>query len=99
MNDTVKLENEGITINVGAETKNFKGSLLFCAGDTPAAALIGGFKESVSAYRFCSSCLTTSEEYKSHFSDDNFTIRNKTIHNNHIDIVTDPTLTKGAKNF
>lgn len=97
--DIVKLENEGITINVGTETKNFKGSLLFCAGDTPAAALLGGFKESVSAYRFCRSCLTTSEEYKNHFRDDSFMIRNKTIHNNHIEIVTDCTLTKAAKKF
>lgn len=64
MKDIITLENEGISVNLGAETKNFKGSLLFCAGDTPAAAFLGGFKESVSAYRFCRSCLATSEEYK-----------------------------------
>ena len=31
---------------VDGSMKNFKGSLLFCAGDTPASALLGGFKES-----------------------------------------------------
>lgn len=99
MKDIVQLENEGITINCGGTQKTFKGSLLFCAGDTPAAALIGGFKESVSAYRFCRSCLTTSEDYKMTFCDTNFTPRNRFIHRDHIEIVTDATLTKAARRF
>ncbi|XP_018360136.1 PREDICTED: uncharacterized protein LOC108759276 [Trachymyrmex cornetzi] len=99
MKDIVILENEGVTINLGTETKIFKGSLLFCAGDTPASALLGGFKESVSAYRFCRSCLTAAEEYKTQFHDDNFTTRNKTMHNDHCEIVSDPTLTMAAKKF
>lgn len=99
MKEIVQLETEGITIHFGTETKNFKGSLLFCAGDTPAAALLGGFKESVAAYRLCRSCLTTSQEYRNCFSDKHFAARNKITHNNHIEIVTDPILTKTARKF
>ncbi|KYN26667.1 hypothetical protein ALC57_03960, partial [Trachymyrmex cornetzi] len=60
MSDIKKLKSEGvITINVRGKIKNFKGSLLFCACDTPAAALLGGFKESSAAYRLCRTCMVT----------------------------------------
>lgn len=83
--------------------KTFKGLFLFCAGDTPAAAFLGGFKESVSVYRLCRSCLSTSEQYRNYFYENNFIICNKIIHNhivhNHIEVTTDPTLTKTARKF
>lgn len=62
MSDIKKLESEEININLRGEIKNFKGSLLFCACDTPAAALLGGFKESTAAYRLCRTCMVTNEE-------------------------------------
>ncbi|XP_011688405.1 PREDICTED: uncharacterized protein LOC105450321 [Wasmannia auropunctata] len=51
--DIIKLRTEGVTINVRGNDTIFKGSLLFCCADTPAAALMRGFKESVSAHRLC----------------------------------------------
>lgn len=97
LTDLAKLESDGISVEIRGETKTYKGSLLFCAGDTPAAALLGGFKESVSAYRFCRSCMATSEEYRNHFRESNFIIRNKTMHENHLNIVTDPILSRVEK--
>lgn len=47
----------------------------------------------------CRSCLATSEEYKTHFRENNFAARNKNIHNEHVKVITDPTLTKTAKRF
>jgi len=56
--DIKVLQNEGVTVNVGGVEKVYKGSLLFVAGDTPASAFMSGFKESVSAYRLCRTCMT-----------------------------------------
>lgn len=76
MRDIRKLESEGINVKVRGNVKNFKGSLLFCACDTPAAALLGGFKESVSAYRLCRTCMVTMNEWKDGFREENFILRN-----------------------
>jgi len=73
--------------------------LLFCSGNTPAASVLGGFKASVSAYRLCRSCMTTENEWKTSFRDNNFQPRNEAIHQNHLQTVTDPTLTKDAITF
>jgi len=91
-----ELQRNGINININGEIKNFKGFLLFCSGDTPAASVLGGFKASVSAYRLCRSCMTTKNEWKTSFRDNNFQPRNEAIHQNHLQTVTDPTLTKDA---
>lgn len=99
MLDIKKLESEGININVRGEIKNFKGSLLFCACDTPAAALLGGFKESTAAYRLCRSCMVTTEEWKDKYREDDVILRNKADHMFHIETVTDPTMTKEARKF
>jgi len=99
MLDIKKLESEGININVRGETKNFKSSLLFCACDTPAAALLGGFKESTSAYRLCRTCMVTTKEWKDKFREDDFVLRNKANHKLHIEAVIDPTITKAARTF
>jgi len=94
-----ELQRNGIDININGEIKNFKGFLLFCSGDTPAASVLGGFKASVSAYRLCRSCMTTKNEWKTSFRDNNFQPRNEAIHQNHLQTVTDPTLTKDAITF
>lgn len=97
MLDIKKLESEGINVNIKGEIRNFKGSLLFCACDTPAAALLGGFKESVSAYRLCRTCMVTSEEWKNKFREDDFVLRNKTDHNFHVETVIDLTMSKASQ--
>lgn len=62
--DILRLRTKGITIVIVGKEINFKGSLLFCAGNTTASALLGGYKESVSAIRFCRTCLVRREEWK-----------------------------------
>jgi len=47
--------------------RNYKGSLLFVAGDTPFSAMMGGFKESVSAIRSCRMCMTTQAKMKIYY--------------------------------
>ncbi|KMQ84883.1 hypothetical protein RF55_16954 [Lasius niger] len=80
------LQSIGIDVDVGGgQVRNFKGSLFFCAGDTPASAMLGGFKESVAAYRPCRSCTTTNEEWKLNFRDDRFVPRNSVSHQEHLD--------------
>lgn len=93
------LQNEGVTINVRGVEKVYKESLLFVAGDTPASALIDGFKESVSAYHFCRTCMTTQNEWWNSFSSENFVLREKESHQEHVRAVTEPYLNKRAKAF
>lgn len=97
--DIKKLETDGLDVEINGAVQNFKGSLLFSAGDTPASALLGGFKESVAALRPCRSCMTNREDWKHHFHQDYFQMRNKLLHEEHVTIVTDPTITKAACSF
>ena len=51
---------QGITVKFGANDRHFKGNLIAYLGDTPAAALAGGFKEG--AYRCCRSYMIKNDE-------------------------------------
>lgn len=97
--DIELLETDGIDINYKGELKNLKGSLIFAAGDTPASAVLGGFKESVAAYRLCRTCMTTSDQWKNNFHEENFHLRNKCEHDDHVEAVSDPTITKTASKY
>ena len=97
--DIKLLQTDGISIDVNGEEHNFKGSLLFCAGDTPASAFLGGFKESVSANRPCRSCLTNQEDWKLHFHDDYFVPRDAVAHQQHVEAVSEPNVPKNIITF
>ena len=98
--DLKKLEEEGIDIQMSAhEFKNYKGSMLFWAGDTPAQASIGGFKESVSAYRFCRTCTITKEDWLEISHEKNLNLRNLQQHEDELSIVLDDTITKAAREY
>lgn len=99
ISDIKKLQTDGIDIIVNGDIKNYKGFLLFCSADTPAAAMLGGFKESVSAYRLCRSCMVTTDQWKNHFRESNFPARHKIEHEEHIAAVTDSSITNAAKTF
>lgn len=99
MPDIKILETAGLNIVVNYQTENFKGSVLFSAGDTPASALLGGYKESVSAFRPCRTCLTDNVEWKIYFHENHFHLRNKVEHDEHVRIVSDPTPSKVAIEF
>lgn len=93
------LQNEGVTVNVRGVEKVCKGSLLFVAGNIPALAFMGGFKESVSAYRPCHTCMTTQNEWRNSFSDKNFVLREKESHEEHVRAVTELHFSKQARAF
>ena len=79
--------------------KLFKGTVIFLAGDTPASANAGGFRETPSAYRLCRSCMTTEDDWKISGVERYYTLRSKTAHEDHITAACDPTITKEASNY
>lgn len=93
------LESEGININYNGQTHNLKGSLLFCVEDTPAAALLGDFKESVAAFRPCRTCMTDKDQWKKYFHERNFHLRDKDNHEMHIAAISDTSLSKTTLNY
>lgn len=94
------MQTEEITVNIRHQgEKVFKESLLFCAGDTPASALLGGFKESVSAHRLCRQCMTTKHEWRNNFAQQNFVLRDAKSHAEHIAAVSEPNLLKNVADF
>lgn len=98
--DDIKiLQNEGINISVNGQTKNFKGFLVFCPGDTPAQALLGGFKESVAAYRPCRSCMITYDQLKKCHHENQVHLRSQIEHNAHVSAVSDKSVTKKTINY
>ena len=58
---------QGISVTLDDSTSRcYYGCLVCFLGDTPASALVGGFKEGVGgAYRCCSTCMITSDELSS----------------------------------
>lgn len=98
--DLKVLETEGITISVNNVEKTYKGSIIFAAADTPAAALIGGFKKSVSkTVKPCRRCLTDQDRWRMYFREQYFTLRDMMSHLNHVTAVEDRTVTLGTRRF
>ena len=78
------LASEGITVNIGGVQRNFKGDLICFLADNLASNALGGFKESFSfSYRFCQSCLATSNSYRDKFLSSYFHERTKSDHEKH----------------
>lgn len=44
---------------------NFRGTVTIVSADNPASALLGGFKQSASAFRYCRHCTGTSLDVQS----------------------------------
>ena len=54
---------QGIDVECSGTLKRFYGSLVAFIGDTPAAGLVGGFKEGVGgSYRPCRTCMITTDK-------------------------------------
>lgn len=91
---------DGIVINIGGTETRINGHLLFLMGDTPAAQLMGGFKEGVNfAHMPCRTCLITREEIQLLLSEHTFQYRNKYQHEAHVRLVTDMTLSKKDRKY
>lgn len=98
--EIITLRTQGITVNIrGRGETVFKGSLLFVAGDTPASALVGSFKESVSAYRLCRQCMATKHDWHTNCLENNFVLRNYASHEDHLAAINDLDIPKNTADF
>ena len=62
-----------------------RGALFAVIADTPASQLMGGYKESVGgAKRKCRHCMAHFEEIQSKFREEDFQLRNKDMHDYHL---------------
>ena len=79
--DLKSLYCDGISVMIGTESKTFRGGLLAFLADNLAAHAIGGFKEGVGfALRVCRTCMTTSSQCQTLFTEENFQLRNPELH-------------------
>ncbi len=71
-----------------------RGALLAVVADTPASNLLGAFKESVGgAKRKCRHCMADFEAMQSLFTEEEFDLRNKDLHDYHLEqMEEDPSL-------
>lgn len=59
----------GYSFNVSGSDRIFYGTIAVISADNPASSLLGGFKESASAYRLCRQCMGTKDEIRMKVSD------------------------------
>ena len=59
-----ELQEERYDFDVHEGKETFFGTIAVISADDPASNSLGGFKESVAAYRFCQQCKANSEETK-----------------------------------
>jgi hypothetical protein len=71
----IRLKTTGIEVSLNGEEVNMKGDLIAVLCDTPAAGMMGGFKESVSANKPCRMCHANKQSLKETFRERDFEIR------------------------
>ena len=96
--DTVKrLKSEGLFIS--ARNSLLRGDLIAVLCDTPAAAALGGFKESSSfSHHFCRSCMANQETFMHHRYEGEVQLRDMEKHNGHCSVLENPAL-KNRRDF
>lgn len=75
VNCVKELRTKGINMQLPGGVRNVKGDLIAVLCDTPAAAMMGGFKESVAAYKLCRMCHANKDSYKESFRESEFQLR------------------------
>lgn len=50
--------------DVRGEPKTYYGTIAVVSANNPASNALGGFKESVAAYRYCRQCMASAQEAK-----------------------------------
>lgn len=70
-----KLGTEGVEFNIGGVMRRFYGVLLFGSADNPAAANLGGFKETHSALRPCRVCMVKGANLNDSFEENQLELR------------------------
>lgn len=76
---------EGVTFYINGVPRVFHGFLLFVVGDYPALGNIGGFKESVFAWRFCRQCMVTKDEMREKYEEGQVKVRTEAAHLQHLE--------------
>ncbi|XP_034255613.1 uncharacterized protein LOC117653807 [Thrips palmi] len=71
----IKALGDGVKLKINGEERLFHGILQFVAADIPAAANLGGFKESHFALRPCRMCMCTRFDICDHFREDENLLR------------------------
>ena len=92
---TVKLlRHDGMLMHVGGQVKRVWGDLIFAVCDTPAAAFLGGFKESSFALKHCRMCTCNAAEMKTNFVPSTFHLRDRRTYEENCRTLNDPALAK-----
>ncbi|XP_034250241.1 uncharacterized protein LOC117650753 [Thrips palmi] len=79
-----KLGTEGVVFNIQGVPRRFHGFLLFASADNPAAANLGGFKETMAALRPCRMCMVKSIDLNNSFLENPDLLRKLEEHNEHV---------------
>lgn len=75
----------GYPFDIGGGTVYLRGAVLAGIADTPASQAIGCFKEGVGgAKRKCRHCMTNWEEMQEHFLEEEFVLRDSTLHDQQV---------------
>jgi hypothetical protein len=69
------LRTSGIQMTLPDGTHSVKGDLIAVLCDTPAAAFMGGFKETMQAYKLCRMCHANKDSYSESFRENDFQLR------------------------
>ena len=93
------LGTSGLNLQINGSEFNVKGALLYAICDTPAAALLGGFKESSLAKRPCRKCYAELGEMREKFHSQDFTPRNMESHLKECSVIENPKISKANRAF
>ena len=81
---------KGLQLKVHSTDVTVKGDLIAAMCDTPAAALLGGFKESSSfAWKSCRMCTADQDSSREHFTESKFDLRDMKSYLEQCDILED----------
>ena len=59
------VQENGVPFVINGATRHFRGTITIVSADNPASTLLGGFKQSASAFRCCRHCLGSEEDIQS----------------------------------
>lgn len=85
---------EGLAFSICGEDIVFHGTLVCCSADTPAANLLGGFKEGVGqAFRPCRNCMATRPTMAESYHECEFQLRTMEELREQVALIEDPSKT------
>jgi hypothetical protein len=93
------LRETGININVVGGEERIWGDIILATCDTPAAAYLGGFKESSFAYKSCRMCCASANEMKTNFIQSSFVLRDMKTYLDQCTILSDASLSRANKTY